>query len=634
MPSKKPKLGDYALDVHRDSTDFRDLIYRPALVPLQREMLPRADLVNVRNQGREGACTGFGLAAAIDYLNGWRHENGITDSAARVSSRMLYEMAKLHDQWPGQEYEGSSARGAMKGWYKHGVCYETDWPYKEHSAGALTMQRQDRALANPLGAYYRVLPRRTDMQAALSEAQTIFVTAKVHDGWREPVDGVIQYEQGAEATGGHAFAVLGYTDAGLIIQNSWGEVWGGIEIDGVRCGGLAVWTYADFDDNLMDAWVARMARPVESIQALRHGGDIAETASGPQRIEAGPPSAQIIGHYVHVDDGQFDPEGDYPSFAHQALDNVQAATQAKHIVLWAHGGLNSVKGAAKRVAALTPVFAANDIYNLHFIWETGVLGELRDVLLGKQHFAEDRAGGWLSSWWDRLLEKGTWPLGRPLWAEMISDAEVAFQARLKLDKKEVRPAGSRVLDYLKTELLKPGVRSKVHLVGHSAGSILLAHALRRWHALSGPAIQNLILMAPAATQDLFTSAVLPRFQGHDIERLTLYILSDEKEKDDTVAGIYRKSLLYLVSNSYQKSRFKLNGESVPLLGMAKFIEPVRKALGPHQGRGRIYVSGVDTETASESHGGFDNDVPTMNSLLRTILGATPTREFSPEDLDY
>ena len=40
MEPKVKALGNQQLDVHRDSTDFRDLIYRAALMPLQREILP------------------------------------------------------------------------------------------------------------------------------------------------------------------------------------------------------------------------------------------------------------------------------------------------------------------------------------------------------------------------------------------------------------------------------------------------------------------------------------------------------------------------------------------------------------------------------------------------------------------
>ena len=31
----------------------------------------------------------------------------------RVSPAMLYELARLYDEWPGEDYEGSSCRGAL-----------------------------------------------------------------------------------------------------------------------------------------------------------------------------------------------------------------------------------------------------------------------------------------------------------------------------------------------------------------------------------------------------------------------------------------------------------------------------------------------------------------------------------------
>jgi hypothetical protein len=108
------------LDAQRDSLDFRDLIYRPVLVPLKQESLPNKDFIHIMDQGTEGGCTGFGLAGVINYLLRARGE----PRDKRVSARMLYEMAKRHDHWPGQDYEGSSARGAMKGWHKNGVCSE------------------------------------------------------------------------------------------------------------------------------------------------------------------------------------------------------------------------------------------------------------------------------------------------------------------------------------------------------------------------------------------------------------------------------------------------------------------------------------------------------------------------------
>jgi hypothetical protein len=633
MEPKVKTLGNQQLDVHRDSTDFRDLIYRAALIPLRREVLPVSGYIRVRNQKKSGACSGFGLAAVIDYLNQLRHRDGIIDHFEKVSARMLYEMGKRHDRWPGEAYEGSSARGAMKGWHKQGVCGEDDWPYAADSPGSLTALRQQRALANPMGAYYRILPNRTDMQAALNEVGAVFATAYVHAGWKDPEKGKISFEQSGEAKserlGGHAFAILGYTDEGLIVQNSWGKKWAKLKIGRESYRGLALWSWADFDANLMDAWVARMARPVESVRVLTRSGDIRQTESGPERVESGPPAVEIRDHYLHIDDGRFDPEGTYPSDDQQARELMKTAVAREHVLLWAHGGLNSVKGSAKRVGKLTPVFDANGIHDLHYIWETGLLGELRDVLLGKQDFVEDRVGG-LSSWWDRLLEKSTWPLGRPLWREMISDAEMAFDAQ---HGDGARPAGSRTLDLLKRELPATS-RPKIHLVGHSAGAIWLSHLLERWHALRGPKIDTLVLYAPACTHDLFRSQILPRIKDHTVEKFRLFVLSDDKEKKDTVRKIYRKSLLYLVSNSYQKTRQELNRSGIPLLGMATNLPLLSSVLNPLQSRAVVYESGTDPETASDSHGGFDNDTVTMNTLLREVLGGQPQREFTKKDLDF
>ena len=41
-----------------------------------------------------------------------------------------------------------------------------------------------------------------------------------------------------------------------------------------------------------------------------------------------------------------------------------------------------------------------------------------------------------------------------------------------------------------------------------------------------------------------------------------------------------------------------------------------------------------TSSQSTTHGGFDNDVATMNSVLYRILGGTPARPFSRHDLSY
>ena len=596
-------------DVLRDSLDFRDRIYQPRLHQLARQYLPQPAYLLIRDQHQEGACTGFGLAAVIDYLNTKRCANGVIDSWQHVSTRMLYEMGRRYDRWPGEEYEGCTARGTMKGWHKHGVCPEDEWPYEPGQAGALTSKRQTAALRFPLGAYYRVLPKRSDLHAAVNEVGAVFATATVHSGWHEPVDGVIQR---GELESGHAFAILGYTDEGFLIQNSWGEEWGGVTIDGARYPGMAIWTYEDFEQNLMDAWVVNMALPVESFVSLSTS-DIVQRPGGPRRVEQAPLRHEISGHYIHIDDGQFDPEDLYSSDQTQVDEIIAAAMRRKHILFYAHGGLNSVKTAARRVRTWNPAFERNDIYGIHFIWETGLLAEVRDVLLGKESFARERVGG-SGSWWDRVLEKMSWPLGRPLWLEMISDAQVAFEA----PGSGSMAAGTATLKALIKGLA--GTDCKVHLAGHSAGSVWNAHLLARWKALDGPPIDNLILFAPACTHDLFESHIRTCLAGGALKHFSNFVLDDDTEQQDTVGGIYGKSLLYMVANSFQKRRSELNGPSVPLLGLARFLDEFDSLPAGVKKKMTTYVAGRDPETNSTTHSGFGNDLVTMNSMLRLVLG--------------
>jgi hypothetical protein len=213
----------------RDSRNLRDRIYQPTLRPLALQVLPKRAFIHVRDQGSTNSCTGFGLAAVIDYLLAER-SHASKEKVTPVSARMLYEMALRHDQWPGHDDVGSSARGAMKGWHKADVCSEASWKFDAKNRGHLTEARQAEALQVPLGAYYRVLKSRVDVHTALYEVPALLATAATHRGWDAPKNGVIAFNKPKSGTkrkaseknrgvSGHAFAVVGYTDQGLIVQN-------------------------------------------------------------------------------------------------------------------------------------------------------------------------------------------------------------------------------------------------------------------------------------------------------------------------------------------------------------------------------------------------------------------------------
>jgi hypothetical protein len=139
------------------------------------------------------------------------------------------------------------------------------------------------------------------------------------------------------------------------------------------------------------------------------------------------------------------------------------------------------------------------------------------------------------------------------------------------------------------------------------------------------------------------------------------MMSDNREQDDNVIGVYHKSLLYLVSRAYEEL------QRMPLLGMAKSLdknfqdfsnpdvtewniaaksmteqwnqfywgktiptgfaatgrglpEAFAKTLHIFNDSQMNYGAGTKADT---SHGGFDNDVNVITAALLTILRREP-----------
>ena len=653
------------LDVAPDRVDLRDLPYRPPLVPLP-EQWPPPDLVAqhletycadgmILDQGREGACTGYGLAACINYLF-WRRWVAAGRPAerrpVRVSPKMLYELARLYDEWPGEDYEGSSCRGAMKGWHKHGVCAETLWPMQ----GRPDPGWAEDAAERPLGAYYRIDRSAIgDLQAAIHEVGAVYVSAMVHAGWRlgraPELPRILWTRQRLE--GGHAFALVGYERRGFIVQNSWGEGWG--------YRGFAILGYDDWLANGMDAWVAVTGAPIARPGAI----GLAPAAIG-RSLQA---RAGLAGRRPALDDARWDeararrhtlvlgndgrPLRRQPD-ATSAADEVDllchrlpAAGLAElgggKLVLYAHGGLNSEEAAVRRAQILGPVLLRNGMWPVFLAWRSGVGETLfaqiedlgRQVLEGlglrtgktvlerfKETLAEirDRSIEWLAA-------NG---IPRALWSEMKENGAAASE-----------PGGGLALAAEALARLRDSVGDlELHLAGHSAGSILLGGFCSPL-ADRGLGIASLHLLAPACTMDFaartFGSALgRGRRAVLDRRRVTIWVLSDRNERRDHV-GPYGKSLLYLVSRALERRR------RTPLLGLEAAWDP---SVAPERepvdlddpGRLRwleLWADGPPPEVLREpqvsagptsipaGHGAFDNSVEVVNAILRTILGAEP-----------
>lgn len=667
------------LDARPDRVDFRDRSYMPQLQqlpPFFPEKFSFRRYVDacyrhelILNQRSDGACTGFGLAAVINFIN-LSPNPTLVKKPVSASYWMIYSLAQLYDEWEGEDYSGSSCRGAMKGWHKHGVCSVTCWNSKDERP---TDGWQREAAKRPLGAYYRVEAQSiADMQSAIHEVGAVFCSARVHEGWqlKSPAKSefcgyklpVIAYEKPKSQTrpAGHAFAIVGYNNLGFVIQNSWGPTWGQFDYEDqrkkelVKFGGFAILTYADWADNGHDAWVASMAAPMkvpkgfasasqiaQSLQSQITHATLAAPAVGKSREFALWPRDKALRHSIVMgNDGKLlrrevDVRDARDELKRKIGDDLGGSPH-EHALIMAHGGLNDEKAALARAMNLGPWFEMNGIHPIFIVWRTSVLDTLGNI--GADMVAEflaeeeklkaraqggflDRALEQLERGFDRAFEAAAEKAaGKAIWTQTKQNAAAASQV----------DGGMRELALLLPRHLNDGKARKLHLMGHSAGSILLGHFLSRLNGKA--ACDSTHLFAPACTLGFALRHYTKALDKGTIARDRLFVtnLSNESERADTV-GPYRKSLLYLVSRAFETPR------KAALMGLQSAWWPAdedlpakradqRKLVGDRLGP---YFAKGDFDDIADWHGCYRNRIthdvlPPVEALIRDQAGARIT----------
>jgi hypothetical protein len=127
-------------------------------------------------------------------------------------------------------------------------------------------------------------------------------------------------------------------------------------------------------------------------------------------------------------------------------------------------------------------------------------------------------------------------------------------------------------------------------------------------ARRGWKFESVNFLAAAVRTDVFKATVLPQLKSGVVKKFRSFHLSDSAEqKDPTCKPIlgYGRSLLYLVSESFE------NGVRTPILGMEKYFDALSLA-------GAESFESPGPETASTTHGDFDNDTLTMKNVVRLI----------------
>lgn len=618
MAKSKNKFN-YKLNVHRDTIDFRDSFYVPTLIEVPQEITLSDYMkkqIPILDQKKDGSCTGFALASVAHYL---LRSRKIYKDTEPVSPKMIYNLAKKYDEWSGENYEGSSCRGAMKAWHKHGICSEQLWSSIKKSKGreetTLTYERTLDAIKRPLGAYFRVNHKDIRaMHSAISEVGILYASAFVHEEWRHvnSKNFEIKFEpdKPPDSIGGHAFVIVGYDSKGFWIQNSWSSSWGK--------NGYAKMSYDDWLINGNDVWVARLGAPVE-IRSTKSSSKAFSLISSPINSET---HFEMRPHVISIgNDGKLERQGtfgnreeDIEEIFSEHFKNITKRWKKKRVMFYAHGGLVNESTALQRVLDYKDFCLKNEIYPVFFIWHTGIWETLSHIIEDSQ--SKIRTEGFIKDAYNFMLDRLDDGLeillrkpGRWFWKEMKENA---------IGSSNKNDGGAKItMDIVKKCLGKENIG--YHFVSHSAGSIFFADAVK-YFSDKVSEIASCTLWAPACTMELFDKTYLPLIDTKKkIKKFALFTLTDRFEQDDNCASLYHRSLLYLVSNSFEEGT---ENAQIEILGMEKFAKEhgFIKSM-PHDITNKHcwIISPGNKYSAAKEHVAFDDDKLCVLSTMKFIL---------------
>jgi hypothetical protein len=230
----------------RYKDDPRDFEYSGApfafadMLPLRVDNRHLFANVPVWNQGKEGACVGMAIAAALSVIHGYV-----------ASPRDAFERAKRHDEWPGEDYDGSSGRAGCEAARLEGCCSWELRPFVPFDRTPKPPEADADAALHKITRYER-LRGSVEMRHAIADERQGFclATLDVHTGWIRPTANErIRYDARYVKRGLHFVVLCGYDDmAGYwLLRNSWRDDWAD--------GGYGWLSYQDAEANLYDAWL-------------------------------------------------------------------------------------------------------------------------------------------------------------------------------------------------------------------------------------------------------------------------------------------------------------------------------------------------------------------------------------------
>jgi len=240
-------------------------------------------------------------------------------------------------------------------------------------------------------------------------------------------------------------------------------------------------------------------------------------------------------------------------FTHMESQLRQWETEGKtgQVLLYVHGGLRKEAFSLEFARKQLDYCLSRNIYPIFLTWHTGTtetLGTLGKELLKKKLNVAS------------LLKN---PMAVPHWGWQ----------RMKQNAQALSAENSGALYQFLTKLnkLKDGFSQEVplHFVGHSAGSIVIGHALPYWCGTLNNPLHHVSLLGAAIRCEAFEELYGPALASKQLQHLQLVNLSAASELKEMVwHGFTHPSLLYGVS-------YLFDPETPP--GLTHFMQPQKLA---------------------------------------------------------
>lgn len=193
--------------------------YRGTGIERAAETIDLSDEIGpIGDTGPEGTTVGFSVAYAMQAAI-----KNATGRTVALSPRSIYVTAKKYDEWPGEDYEGTSVLGALKAVREVGAYLESDWPYSNK-----TKPKSGTNPAYRISSYTEVRGVEQILSAIRERKGVIAAVTVTEDFDKTDPDGRVTIRLPLRQLGAKTICLVGYDGerGEFKFANDWGPNWG------------------------------------------------------------------------------------------------------------------------------------------------------------------------------------------------------------------------------------------------------------------------------------------------------------------------------------------------------------------------------------------------------------------------